>query len=118
MSDFPPYGGPPPPERYPPQPPHAGPPRSPEDSGLNVLLGLVLAVCLVAVQIPLWIVAPVTIAMGGLVQVVYIVPLSLLFHRLRRPNLTKGLIIGASVIFLLNATCLGLGLLSQGLGKI
>ncbi|HEY6334158.1 MAG TPA: hypothetical protein VI756_32890 [Blastocatellia bacterium] len=115
MSDFEPGDQQPFASYHPVQPPQGEPPR---DGGLSVVLGLALAFVLVPIQIPLWYVAPVTIVMAGLVQLVYILPLIALFRKLRRSNLAQGLIIGASVLFLLNATCLGLTLLTAGLGKL
>ncbi len=44
----------------------------------------------------------------GLSQIVYMVPAILIARRKGKDDLMKGLIIGASITFLLNATCLSL----------
>lgn len=48
------------------------------------------------------------IAGFGVVQVVYVVPLILALQRKGRPDFAKGIAIGASIAFLLNATRFGL----------
>jgi hypothetical protein len=44
----------------------------------------------------------------GVTQLVYMIPLILLALRRERKSLAKGLIIGAALTFLLNASCWGL----------
>lgn len=44
----------------------------------------------------------------GLSQLIYVLPLIIYCHRKRRRRLLQGLIIGASIVFLLNASCFGL----------
>jgi hypothetical protein len=43
----------------------------------------------------------------GLLQLTYVIPLFLALRKKGRPNFAKGLFIGASFTFLLNATCWG-----------
>ena len=43
----------------------------------------------------------------GVSQLVYIVPAILIAKRRGRPGIVKGLIVGASLTFLLNAACFG-----------
>ena len=43
----------------------------------------------------------------GISQFVYIVPAVVIARRHRRPGIVQGLIIGASLTFLLNAACVG-----------
>jgi len=50
----------------------------------------------------------VLIAGFGLLQLVYVIPLVVTFQRKGRPNFAKGVAIGASLAFLLSATCWGL----------
>jgi ABC-type Fe3+-siderophore transport system permease subunit len=44
----------------------------------------------------------------GISQLVYIIPAIIIFHRRGEPQTVKGLLIGASLTFLLNAACSGL----------
>ena len=94
------------------QPPYHVPPQPPQppdqESGLSLVGGLVLPFPLLLVQIPLCYFLPVILPLVGLTQAIYIVPLVLVFRRAGRKKLALGLIISASLIFILNATCLGL----------
>jgi hypothetical protein len=44
----------------------------------------------------------------GIIQLVYIIPAIIFYYRDGRRGVVKGLIIGAAITFLLNATCAGL----------
>lgn len=72
----------------------------------DVALGIGLAFILHALQLPL---AFVTLMMAlvfiGVSQLLYLIPAILIAKRKQRPGIVKGLIIGASVTFLLNAAC-------------
>ncbi len=47
----------------------------------------------------------------GISQLVYIIPALLIAHKLGKPHIVKGLLIGASLSFLLNAACAGMFLI-------
>jgi len=86
-----------------------------EDKG-TVARGVVLTLLLHLLQLPiamvLYFVNPAwaffTVIFFGVSQVVYMIPAILYFRRQGEPETAKGLIIGASVSFLLNATCTAL----------
>ena len=42
----------------------------------------------------------------GVVQIVYLIPATLIFHK--HPGIVQGLLIGGGITFLLNAACFGL----------
>jgi hypothetical protein len=44
----------------------------------------------------------------GITQLVYVIPALVILHRRGQPKAVKGLIIGATITFLLNAACWGL----------
>ncbi len=44
----------------------------------------------------------------GVIQLIYVIPLILVLRRKGRRDFAKGIAIGASIAFLLNATCFGL----------
>lgn len=44
----------------------------------------------------------------GVAQLVYVIPALIILHRRGQPRAVKGLIIGATITFLLNAACWGL----------
>jgi len=50
----------------------------------------------------------------GVVQVVYVAPAAIILGYKRRPRTRKGLLIGAGITFLVNATCAGIILASIG----
>jgi hypothetical protein len=102
------YGAPPPPQ----------PPPGKQETGLSVLLGLFLPGPLLLLQIPLFFITLAAIAVMGISHVLYILPLVFLFRRLGRPKLALGLIIGSSILFLLNATCLGWALVMNGVSHL
>lgn len=56
-----------------------------------------------------WLSEVLTVAMFGigLTQLLYVVPLCLHFQKTGQKNTAKGLIIGASIVALLNVTCWG-----------
>ena len=72
--------------------------------------GCALAFVLVVLQMPLFYVVPSSLAFIGLTQAIYIIPLISFARSRGKKNLANGLIIGASILFMLNATCLGLAL--------
>ena len=78
-------------------------------SSRDVWLGLGLTFLLHLIQIPL---ALATVALSlifiGASQLAYIIPAIIIVKRKGRPGMVKGLIIGASITFLLNAACTGL----------
>jgi hypothetical protein len=102
------YGAPP----APPTPPGK------RETGLSVLLGLFVPGPLLMLQIPLFFITPAALAFMGISQALYIIPLVLLCRHFGRPKLALGLIIGASMLFLLNATCLGWALVMSGLSNL
>ncbi len=52
--------------------------------------------------------AVVLVAGFGVLQMIYVIPLILVLRRKDRQDFAKGIAIGASIAFLLNATCFGL----------
>jgi hypothetical protein len=98
-----------------------GLPRQPtgnRETGLSLLLGMFLPLPLLLLQIPLLFVNLIALPLMGITQVLYIVPLVLLCRSKGRSKLAMGLIIGASILFLLSASCLGLLLISSGLSNL
>ena len=79
-----------------------------EGLGLTILFHLIGQVVLLVVGGFIWI---------GLSQLLYIVPAIIYFKRKGRPGVVKGLMIGASVTFLLNASCFGLMFLGMSLSS-
>ena len=73
--------------------------------GMVVATGGAIALC--AVLLPL--AAPVILAIG-VAQLIYVVPVALVYRNRGHMRALKGLMAGAAVIFLLNATCWGVGL--------
>lgn len=72
-------------------------------AGLAVGFGInLLLVVICALFIP---VAPYLLPFVGVIQLVYMIPLILRAHRDQLPGQMKGLIIAASITFLLNAAC-------------
>ena len=68
--------------------------------------GILIALCLNLVAITMMLVAGGgALRFVGLVQLVYLIPIALYFRRRQQPQTIKGLIIIASITFLLNAAC-------------
>ncbi len=89
-----------------------------KDLGKGMLIGFLvpLAIVVLFLAVPfVWMydVAFLVFAIG-LVQLVWVVPVALWAQFGDRPGLVKGLLIAASVVFLLNATCYGLIFLTLG----
>src|SRR5207253_8690351 len=72
----------------------------------DVWIGLGLTLLLHLIQIPL---ASLTVNFSlfalGVSQLIYIIPAIVIFQHKGRPGVVKGLIIGAALTLLLNATC-------------
>ncbi|HJQ24482.1 MAG TPA: hypothetical protein VKA60_11250 [Blastocatellia bacterium] len=92
-----------------------------EDKG-TVARGVVLTLLLHLLQLPMAMLLYVvrqdwaffTVIFFGVSQVLYMIPAILYFRKQGEPQTVKGLIIGASVSFLLNATCTALVFRSLG----
>jgi len=82
------------------------------DAPLDVFVGIALAFLLAAAQLPFVLIFPPLSWLMGLAQLIYVVPLIRRFHRDRRFKMATGLTIGAALVFLLNATCMGFTLFS------
>ena len=82
----------------------------------GILLGLVLhGVLLVTMVVPVF--GFMLLMFIGVSQLVYIIPACVIYARQGRRDMVKGLIIAASITFLLNAACWG-ALTSGKLGRI
>ena len=80
-----------------------------ESLAIDVWLGCGLSLLLHVLQIPMSVVSrTLSFALIGVSQLLYIVPAILIAKKVGRPGIAKGLIIGASLLFLLNAACFGL----------
>lgn len=87
-------------------------------TGIGIVLAadIVLFIVLLSIasgltdQAPFWLGEALFIAMLGigLTQLLYVVPLYFHFRKTGQQNTAKGLVIGASIVALLNATCWGL----------
>jgi len=95
---------------------HEPKPESPAKSNegpWSFLIGLAMAICIPVLLVFALIPTKVEVlffplAFIGLSQLVYIIPLIIYFHRNGKRRTIQGLIIGAAVVFLLNASCFGL----------
>ena len=94
------------------------PPTGNRETGWSLLLGMFLPLPLLLLQIPLLFINLIALPLMGITQILYIVPLVLLCRSKGRSKLAMGLIIGASMLFLLSASCLGLFLISSGLSNL
>jgi hypothetical protein len=78
------------------------------ETGWSVALGILIAFALQFLQILVLFVSPIALVAVGVTQLVYIIPSVIAARRTGRPKLGMGLIIGAAIVFSLNATCDGL----------
>jgi hypothetical protein len=74
----------------------------------NVLAGFVISILLHLFQVLLALITPLSFWFIGVGQLVYIIPAIVIAKVKGETNIVKGLIIGASITFLLNAACTGL----------
>jgi hypothetical protein len=112
-----------PPDQPPHQPPYGAPPLTSQIEG-NVWKGFGLALLLQLLQIPIGLALSLfdsgaflgSIIFIGVSQLVYMIPAIVIAAGKGLPHIVKGLIIGAAVVFLLNAACAGVVFysLSQG----
>jgi hypothetical protein len=84
----------------------------PVETAFGVLLALVVGVVVAALSLAatitlLRLASPVWLACVGLTQLLIVVPACLIASRKGRVSLMRGLIIGAAIVFLLNAACDG-----------
>ena len=84
----------------------------------GVLTGILLVGALHLLQLLVGFIFPPVLAFSfffiGLTQLVYVIPAILIVRRKGRPDIVKGIIIGAAVTFLLNAACYGLIFVNSG----
>ena len=74
-------------------------------------LGVGLTVLLHLIQLPIAMVTfGVALMLIGVSQLLYIIPAIIIAKRRGRPGIARGLMIGASVTFLLNTACFGFAL--------
>lgn len=75
-------------------------------STADVFIGLGLTLLLHLIQVPLFFISSGVSLFGiGVSQLVYVVPAIVVARSKGRPEIGKGLIIGAALTFLLNAAC-------------
>jgi hypothetical protein len=106
------------------QPPYDSPPPFTLPKEGSVWAGFGLSLLLHLLQIPIGIVLALfeselfmfSILFIGVSQLIYMIPAFVIAASKGKPHLVKGLIIGASIVFLLNAACTGVIFfsLSQG----
>jgi Na+/proline symporter len=81
------------------------------ETALGVLLALITGVVVAALSLAALLtgslMSPVLVACVGLTQLLIVVPACLIANRKGRAGLMRGLIIGAAIVFLLNAACDG-----------
>lgn len=97
------------------------PPQNLQQSAGNPWWGIGLTLLLHLLQIPIAILVGVLssdpyaffipLIFWGVTQLVYMIPAVIIAHKTSKPHLVKGLLIGASISFLLNAACAGMFLL-------
>ena len=88
--------------------PESDPPRRDPQLQKDVWRGLALTVLLHGLQVPMAMLSGgLTIFFIGLTQLVYLIPAIFIAASRERPGIAKGLLIGGSVTFLLNAACFG-----------
>lgn len=103
-----------------------GDPQPHDEGSVGTGIGIVLAADVVLFIVLLlvgpglsdtapWLSGVLTVAMFGigLTQLLYVVPLYLYFRKTSQKNTAKGLVIGASIVALLNVTCWGVAMSSM-----
>lgn len=81
--------------------------KAPRETG-QVILGVLLAIGLHLLQVPLMVLGFGSFALVGVTQLVYLLPAIFMARRAGKQALMKGLIIGGALTFLLNAACFGI----------
>ncbi len=81
-----------------------------------VWMGVVLCFLLHLSLVVLGPVGMVALAGVGIAQAIYVIPAFIIAKNKNEPNIAKGLLIGAGITFLLNATCFGIVLTSMSRG--
>ena len=72
----------------------------------DIWRGIGLGLLLQVIQIPLGVVTSlISLIFIGVSQLLYIIPVIVIYGRKGRPGIVKGLAITAALIFMLNATC-------------
>ena len=99
-------------------------PTSSDTVGRGVLLTLLLHLLQIPMALPWFLLPGSNQLMGfiipsfiGVSQLVYMIPALILQQRKGRTEVVKGLLIGASITFLLNASCYGLMWATQLIGN-
>jgi hypothetical protein len=87
---------------------------SPLEGGGRVLLGVLVALVLQLCQLVMLAIYPPGVLFLGATQLVYIIPAVVIARSKGQPRLGIGIIIGAALVFLLNATCWGFVLAQFG----
>jgi len=73
--------------------------------GVGIAIGIAVTI---ALTFPIGLLLPPLLFIiwsPGITQLIYVVPLHKWYRNKGRPEVAKGLLIGASLVFLLNATC-------------
>ena len=78
------------------------------ESGWRVVEGILITFALQLLQILVLWLFPGALGFIGVTQLIYIIPAVVIARRNGTPRLAMGLIIGAAMVFSLNATCNGL----------
>lgn len=97
------------------------PPQNPQQPGGSAWWGFGLTLLLHVLQIPIAILVNlvssdpyafiVPLIFFSITQLVYIIPALIIAHLTSKPHLVKGLLIGAGISMLLNASCAGVFML-------
>lgn len=80
----------------------------------SALAGVTISILLHLLQLLLVLITPLSFWFIGISQLVYIIPAIVIANLKGETNIVKGLIIGASITFLLNAACTGFLLAAYG----
>ena len=85
-------------------------PRDRQPRTLSIWTGIALTILLHLIQIPLsFLTSGLSFLFIGLSQLLYMIPVFLwVTVRQKELELSKGLVVGAAITFLLNATCVGI----------
>jgi hypothetical protein len=97
------------------------PPQNLQNSGGSAWWGIGLTLLLHLLQIPMAILVIalssdpyaflIPLIFWGVSQLIYIIPALIIAYYAKKPHIVKGLLIGASISFLLNAACAGMFLM-------